>query len=256
MAAEAGAQRLAEVQKKRGGTAVKVGVVDDSRESREQLRTFIAQFARENGESIETVTADDGIHFVSDYQGDCDVLFLDIEMPMMDGITTAKRIREVDTTVSIVFLTNFSQYAINGYEVNAIDYVMKPITYFVFCQKLKKALAFSRRNQTGEIVVRGEQSVVRLPFSQICFIESERNYIVYHTMLSSYRERSTMRALLPRFEKASFALCNPGVLVNLAHVRKVVGSNVFVDGGQLQLSRSRKKEFMEKYIDYLSRGCC
>lgn len=235
---------------------MKVGVVDDSRESREQLLAFIAQYARENAESIETVTADDGIHFVSDYRGECDVLFLDIEMPLMDGITTAKKIREVDTTVSIIFLTNFSQYAINGYEVNAIDYVMKPITYFVFCQKLRKALAFSRRYQKDEVIVRGEQSVVRLPLSQILYVESERNYIVYHTESGDYRERSTMRALLPKFEKASFALCNPGVLVNLAHVKKAVGSDVFVGGGQLQLSRSRKKEFMEKYIDYLSRGCC
>ena len=235
---------------------MKIGIVDDSLESREQIRGFLMQYAKENGETIETVVAEDGIHFVSDYRGDCDVLFLDVEMPMMDGITTAKKIREVDSTVSIVFLTNYSQYAINGYEVNAIDYVMKPITYFVFCQKLKKALAFSGKIGTGEIIVRNETSIVRLPIRHILYLESERNYILYHTASDVYRERMTMHVAAEQFEKKNFIMCNSGCMVNAAYVKKVVGNDVFVGEDVLQLSRGRKKEFMERYINYLSRGRC
>lgn len=235
---------------------MKIGIVDDDRASREQMLEFVAQYARENGENIETVVSDDGIHFVSDYRGDCDVLFLDVEMPLMDGITTAKKIREVDTTVSIVFLTNYSQYAISGYEVNAIDYVMKPIIYFVFCQKLKKALAFSGKNHSGEVVIRNEQHIVRLPFNKIWYIDCEKNYVAYHTEKNVYRERSTMRAAAAQLEKMSFIMCNSGCMVNAAYVKKVVGNDVFVGNDILQLSRGRKKGFMERYIDYLSKGSC
>ncbi len=235
---------------------MKIGIVDDDEKCREQLQGYIARYARESGENIETLVSSDGIHFVSDYGGDGDVVFLDVEMPLMDGITTAKRIREFDDTVSIVFLTNYSQYAINGYEVNAIDYVIKPMSYAVFCQKLKKALSFCARREHGEIVVHNETSVVRLPFQEILYVESERNYVVYHTEKETYRERSTMRAAQEKFGHSCFAMCNAGMLINLSHVRKVVDNELFIDNQIMQISRGRKKEFMDKYIDYLSRGCC
>lgn len=144
---------------------MKIAIIDDDAQCRQQMAEYVHTYAQNTKQVIKVVSYSLGINFISEYEADCDVIFLDVEMPHMDGITTAKKIREVDKHVSIIFLTNFSQYAINGYEVNALDYVMKPITYFVFELKLKKALQFARRSVENDVVIITRQEVVRLPNS-------------------------------------------------------------------------------------------
>lgn len=238
----------------RGGEDVKIAIVDDDAAYRRLLRAFAEQFARENGEMLEIVTAANGAAFWNDYQADCQVIFLDVEMPLMDGIATARMIRKVDQTVQIIFLTNYSQYAINGYEVNALDYVMKPLTYFAFAQKFKKALAFADRHADAELIIRNEHGVIRLKAGEILWVDSEKNYTVYHTAKGKYRERATMRDTMQRLAHMSFAASTAGCLVNLAYVRKVVEYDVYIGEHVLPLSRGKKKDFMEKYIHYLTQG--
>ena len=233
---------------------MRIAIVDDDAEYRSQLTAYANRYAEENGEALDMAVAADGMNFVSDYRADCDVLFLDVEMPLLDGISTAREIRKVDPCVQIIFLTNYSQYAINGYEVNAIDYVIKPITYFVFQQKLKKALAFSHRSMEQELVLRSERGVVRLLPRQIVWAESQKNYTVYHTVDGDYSERATMRSTMQRLGQMGFAACTAGCMVNLRHVRKVVDGDVYLQSSVLPLARAKKKEFMERYIDYLSGG--
>lgn len=233
---------------------MKIAIVDDDAAYRRLLRTFAEQYARESGETLETITAADGAAFVSDYQADCQVIFLDVEMPLMDGIATARCIRKLDQSVQIIFLTNYSQYAINGYEVNALDYVMKPLTYFAFAQKLKKALAFADRHADTALILRSEHGVIRLKAGQILWVDGEKNYSVYHTANGEYRERATMRDTMQRLAHMHFAAATAGCMVNLAYVRKVVDYDVYIGEQVLPLSRAKKKDFMEKYIHFLSHG--
>ena len=125
---------------------VRIGLVDDDSEHLKLMREFLGRYEREEkvGFSIEEYR--DGLSFVEDYDGTLDVVFLDIEMPHIDGMTAAKKIRERDQTLGIVFVTNMAQFAIHGYEVNAIDFIVKPVSYYVFADKLKKAIRFSFAN--------------------------------------------------------------------------------------------------------------
>ena len=233
---------------------MRVAVVDDEKNCRDLLCAHLRKSSEETGEPIEILVFSNGVDFASDYKANCDVIFLDVEMPLMDGLATAKKIREFDGEVSIIFVTNYSQYAINGYEVNAVDYVMKPLSYFVFCAKFKKALNLSQRKAEKEIVISRENSIVRTSVNKIYYLTSDKNYVVYHTADGEYKERGTMTHTRDKFTGLNFANCTAGCLVNLAYVTKVTQHEVHLKDVVLPLSRPQKKEFTKKYIDYLSKG--
>ena len=107
----------------------KNAVVEDNDAMREQLCGFIAQYARESGRQLDVTAFADGAEIVDPYRPGFDIIFLDIEMPTLGGMPTAERIRQVDPDVVLVFVTNMAQYAIRGYEVDALDFVLKPVSY-------------------------------------------------------------------------------------------------------------------------------
>lgn len=233
---------------------MKIAIVDDDIQCRKQVTEYIRTYAKSTKQVIEIVEYSLGINFISEYQADCDIIFLDVEMPHMDGISSAKKIREVDQYVAIIFLTNYSQYAINGYEVNALDYVMKPLTYFVFEMKLKKALKYIDHRVKEDVVIVTKQEVIRLPNSEIMYANSEGNNTVYHTANGTYRERMPMRETAKKFKGPNIVFCSSGCLINLSFVTKVVKDVVYLGEIQLTISRPKRKEFISRYISFLSEG--
>ena len=104
----------------------KIAVVEDNDAMRAQLCGFIAQYAQESGHQLDVTAFSDGAQLVEPYRPGFDIIFLDIEMPKLGGMPTAERIRRQDPDVVLVFVTNMAQYAIRGYEVDALDFVLKP----------------------------------------------------------------------------------------------------------------------------------
>ena len=124
---------------------IRIALVEDEAEVRAQLQGYVQRHTRQYGTEFAVTEFADGMELLDDYRPVYDVLFLDVEMKHLDGMETARRVRELDKDVIIVFITNMAQYAIGGYAVGALDYVLKPVPYFAFSQQLRKVEEQLRR---------------------------------------------------------------------------------------------------------------
>lgn len=233
---------------------MKIAVVDDVPRDAQLLVQFLNQFQAEQGISLQIRPFYSSIDFLEEYDGTYDIVFLDIEMPGSDGLTTAREIRSRDDAVAIIFITNMAQYAIHGYEVNAIDFMIKPVGYFNFAQKLGKAMRFLQRRGQRTVLLTGEDGVIRLAASDIRYVEKDRDNLIYHTRQGMFRKRGTMKAEKELLQGLPFEECTVGCLVNLEAVQRIGKEHVYLKEEQLPLSRRMKKEFTQSYIDFAGGG--
>lgn len=233
---------------------MKIAVVDDVPRDAQLLVQYLNQFQEEQGTSMQIRPFYSSIDFLEEYDGTYDIVFLDIEMPGSDGLTTAREIRGRDDAVAIIFITNMAQYAIHGYEVNAIDFMIKPVGYFNFAQKLGKAMRFLHRRSQRTVLLSGEDGVIRLATSDIRYVEKDRDNLIYHMRQGTFRKRGTMKAEKEQLRGLPFEECTVGCLVNLEAVQRIGKEHVYLKEEQLPLSRRMKKDFTQSYIDFAGGG--
>lgn len=230
---------------------IRVAIVEDEAEIREQLMGYVQRYTRQYGTAFEVKTFADGLEILEDYRPAYDLILLDIEMKHLDGMETARRIRELDPEVMLVFITNMAQYAIKGYAVGALDYVLKPVPYFAFSQQLQKVEAQLRRRTRHYLAVPVEGGLRRLDTSCIYYIESEGHRVHFYTEEGDFAAPGALKALEEKLADRPFARCNSGYLVNLAQVRAVQQNTVEVGPYELQVSRPKRKSFLAALTDYI-----
>lgn len=228
----------------------KVAIVEDDKESVQKLQSFIEQYTKETGEKFSVSVFSDGEDITTDYEPVYDIIFMDVEMPHMDGMTAAERIRQVDPEVVLFFVTNMAQYAIHGYKVEALVFLVKPVTYFVFSQELKKSIERINMRKKNFLLVSTEGGMLRINVSEISYIESIKHNLIIHTKKDSYTINGTMKSMEEKLAEMGFFRCNNGYLVNLDKVEYIKQNIVTVDGTELQISRPKKKAFLETLAKY------
>ncbi len=117
-----------------------VAVVEDNDRDAEYLLSPLKRYGRENNMEIEAKRYVNGILFLEQYRGDFDLVFMDIDMPAMNGMNTAKALREMDAHVVLIFVTALARFALNGYEVDAFDFIVKPLQYNFFSSNMSSAV--------------------------------------------------------------------------------------------------------------------
>lgn len=228
-----------------------IAVVDDSREDAGHLEAFLSRYHQENGLPMQVHTFLSSVEFLESFHGEYDIIYLDIEMPGSNGLEVAHEIRSRDETVAIIFITNMAQYAIRGYEVNAVDFMVKPVGYFNFVQKLEKALRAAEKRGTQFLLLSNGDGLYRIPPTDIFYIEKDKNYLVYHTRKGLFQQRGTIQEARQRLQGLAFSECTSGCLVNLRHVDRIGRETILVGGEELPVSRRMKKSFVQDYMDFL-----
>lgn len=231
-----------------------IAVVDDSSQDAELLKKYIKRYFEEKKESYHLYIYANGLDFLDDFEKNFDIVFMDIEMPHLDGVETAKRMRQMDERVVLVFITNMAQYAIRGYEVDAIEFMVKPVGYYNFSDKMTKALKYVKRDTEHKIFLHDGEQAVRIPVSEILYLEKNKNYILFHTTKGEYKERGTLAEMEEKFAGMGFSKCIAGCLVNLRHISKMSKEMVWIGEAALPISRGQKKIFVKEVADFLGGG--
>ena len=229
-----------------------LAIVEDEDSYAEQLIAFVEKYQAESGNYFKVTRFTDGDEITNGYKSQFDIILMDIEMKLMDGMTAAEEIRKLDQDVVIMFITNMTSYAIRGYQVDALDYVLKPVSYFAFSQKLGRAISKIHKKDTKVISIDIGGGVKKLDIDNIFYIESEGHNLNFYTTGGNF----TIRAKLSDFEEQlsayHFFRSNKGYLVNLKFVDGVENGCCIIAGKQLLISRARKNDFMSALTDYMA----
>lgn len=233
---------------------IRIAMVEDNAADAELIASCVKRCAEEHDVPMTVRRFASGVDFISDYTPDYDVVLMDIEMPFLNGMETAQRLREKDRRVQLIFITNMAQYAVRGYDVDACGFIVKPIEYFSFSFQMRKAIERSRLSRNAYITLMGRDMAVKLYVQDICYVEVMRHKLLYHTTQGVVNVGGTLADAERELEPRHFARCNSCYLVNLQHVTQTRGNTVTVAGEELQISRSRKQEFMKRLASYFAGG--
>lgn len=230
-----------------------IAIVEDEKEFSDQLVSYLKQYGEENKIEIKVSVFGDGESVLRDYSSDYDAIFLDIQMPGIDGMQTAEAIREKDEDVVLMFITNMAQYAISGYSVGALDFVMKPINYYTFALKVGRVLKRVQKKvrEQNSVVISLPNGMKKLDAKQIYFVEIQNRMLHYHTDEGEYIVKGTMQSVEQELESFSFAKCNHWYMVNLMHVKEVKKNIAVVGEFELEISRRNKNTFLKALTEYL-----
>lgn len=230
---------------------IRIAMVEDEAAVREQLQGYIQRYTRQYGTEFAVTEFTDGVEILDEYRPVYDIVLLDVEMKHLDGMETAQRIRELDKDVVLIFITNMAQYAIKGYAVGALDYVLKPVPYFAFSQQLQKAEEKLRRRARHYLAVPVEGGLRRLDTAQIYYMESEGHRVHFYTEEGEFSAPGALKTFEEKLAGLPFARCNSGYLVNLAQVKGVQQGVAQVGPYELQVSRPKRKSFLAALADYI-----
>ena len=153
-----------------GDGMLNIAIVEDDPQAAGLLTDYLDRYAQERGISCNSVIFNDAVDFLTGYKASFDLVFMDIELPGLDGMEAARRLREMDRSVILIFVTNMANFAVKGYEVDALDFIVKPVTYFPFSIKLDRAVKRLESRQERELVVPTE--MIRPPLSFVRLIRA------------------------------------------------------------------------------------
>lgn len=227
----------------------KLAVCDDSDADRQYISGLVSKWAERTGHMVDLreFSSAESLLFAYSGENDFDMLLLDIEMGGMDGVTMAKKIRSVNETIQIIFITGYSDYIAEGYDVAALHYLMKPVNE----EKL-----FSVLNRAAEKLAKNEKvlnfelggEMIRVPIYKIRYADVFGNYVTIHTP-----EKVTVRMTLGELEKeldSRFFRVSRSVIVNLTVISRVTKSEIKLnDGESIPIPRGAYESVNRAIID-------
>lgn len=233
---------------------IHIAIVEDEERAGACLEQYLNRYAQEADESFQINLFHDALAFLDGYTEAYQLVFMDIEMPGLSGMEAAKRLRERDDCVQIIFVTNMAQYAVNGYEVRAMDFIVKPVEYSSFYMKMKRVMRYIHGNAAKQISVKKDKTLLRFELRKLYYVEVRGHNLEYHTENGVIEVRGKLSELEEKLKGEHFARCNNCYLVNLACVKAVRGLFITVGEDELRMSRSKRNAFLGSLTDYLGGG--
>lgn len=222
-----------------------IGICDGDTAVRVMLSNYIKRYREETGLCVQVLSYDTGEKLIRHYPFEMDLIFLEIPFAKMNGIEIARRIREVDPNVSIVFLTTLLNHVLEAYEVRAHNYLIKPLRYARFLQEVEQAR--TRRGQNRFFIETNSNGVYKIYTKSIRYIETEEHNTRIHTETDSILSYRRMKEHEQGLFEPYFVRCHTGFIVNLFFFEKLEQSDLMlISGERIPVSRQRRAKVLER----------
>ena len=219
-------------QKEENEMNYKIAVCDDSAADRQYVISLVEKWAKRTASSLSVSAFASAEEFLFHYaeNKDYDILLLDIEMGDMDGVALAKELRRDNETIQIVFITGYSDYISEGYEVAALHYLIKPVKEEKLCSVLERAVEKLRTNEKVlHFEVGGE--LVRVPIFQICYVDVRLNYVTIHAK-EEVTVKKTLSEVADMLDERFYRVGRSSI-VNLTKVSRVTRAEIHMEDGSI-----------------------
>lgn len=231
---------------------INIAIVEDEINASTYLKELINQFKSSESFSFNVDVFENAFQFEEHYFDNYDLIFLDIEMPGKNGMELAKWIRKRNENVTLIFTTNLAQYAVEGYEVRAFDFIVKPLNKNDFFIKFTRILNHLKNSLSDEkicIKTRNGETV-NISINSIRYIEVRNHDLIYHLENKEIISRGTMNSIESSLAKYNFSRSNSCYLINLKYVTKIVGDTLEINDLKLKISQSKRKSFLIDFARY------
>ena len=222
-------------------------IVDDEPVARKGMKSLVEQIPQLTlvGSFNNAIAAS---AYINEYT--VDLIFLDIQMNKMDGLTAAGKIRELDEEVSIIFLTSLKQYALEGYQYQAVNYIIKPMKYIRLKTEMNSWIE-RHRHKNPYIVVQNDRGSFKVAVSKLHYVETYKRNLLLHTDDGDVICYKNMKEMEKELSLYGFFRCHVGFLVNLSFVKNVEKLDVELTSGEtVYVSKPKRKKFMEVLAGY------
>ena len=234
----------------------RVLIVEDTDAEAIALETCLARYAEGHGEQFQTRRLRSAVEFLEGSHP-ADLVFMDIDLPGFPGMEAAETLREYDQETPLVFVTNLAQYAIKGYQVDALDFMVKPVSYEDFALRMDRVMRMVKRRSEETVALSTAEGIRVVRLSDILYIDIVKHNLKYH--LAGEEEplsrRGSIGAIAQELEDKGFLKIAASCVINMAQVARIRAASVVMsDGTELYFSRSQKKPALERLAAYVGRG--
>lgn len=231
---------------------IKVAICDDDEESRKKIHSIVETYFSKLDRSVLSVEFKNGMRLLDSHIR-FDIIFLDIEMPGLNGIETAVKLRKWDVNSKIVYVTNYENYRVSAYKVHAFDYIDKPINTNNVVKVLDDIIYYlDNKTEKQKYAFKTETGIITLELDEIFYFEYLARKVVIHGADGKYTATYKLKELLEKLGKYNFASPHKSFIVNMLYIKSIKGFDIFMENGdKIPLAQKRAVEFKSAFNDFL-----
>ncbi len=230
----------------------RVLVIEDKPGEADRLRQMISEYGEDRDLEFQVVWARTAVELPEERRA-FDLIFMDIGLPGINGMEAAEMLRTFDSETPLIFVTDLAQYAVKGYQVDALDFIIKPVQYYDFALRMDRAMRFVKRNDRGRLSIMTREGIRIFSLSDLVYVDVLDHNLNYHL---AGGETLSLRGSLSKVGgellSQDFVRISVSCLVNMAHIQSVQRDAVRVSNGDvLYFSRPKRKAALTRITDYL-----
>ena len=235
---------------------IRIAICEDEKETQSLIENYLHNILKNINIEYEIQKYSLGEELLESNLKEIDILLLDIQMGQINGMDTARKIREVDNKMEIIFITSLIDYVQDGYEVRAYRYLLKPIEL----EELKKHVLTcikEIKNKNNYILIKNKSNTYKIQSNEIKYIEVQKKNMLIHTINKTFDVRYSLEKIEKDLKLDKFVRCHKSFLVNLSYVENIkLNTAILESGEEVPVSRYRYKEVKEKFLKFLGDSIC